>query len=374
MKIAVVIPTHKEQLNPLEEISLDRCRKVLGRYPLIFAVPEGKNFSWIPDDCRTIHFPHLGQGIQHYDMLMTSLSFYEAFGDFDYILIYHLDAFVFYDALEIFCRLGYDYIGAPWPRLYTRRVNGKLTGRVGNGGFCLKNVKAHHKLLIEHADLIESVGKKFPDDIFFAYCGKRDDCNFHVAPIDIAYKFAAEFNPARVVKKNDGLLPFGCHAWHRFQSEFYIELFTHFGYDLRPNQNLLKFSDGGLKIWLIISAIQRLIRRAERGQSCIHYLPTKKFASLCVYKNLDALKILVNLFSDETFANQKIFIFTENDWQNLLDNMKPEPLPHLLLILDNDVWLIDSLERRGLVYGRHVISFFREYMNCCEKIFHELGK
>lgn len=44
MKIAVVIPTYKTELNPLEKISLDRCRKVFGRYPLIFVVPEGKKF------------------------------------------------------------------------------------------------------------------------------------------------------------------------------------------------------------------------------------------------------------------------------------------------------------------------------------------
>ena len=114
MKIAVVIPTHKTQLSPLEEISLAQCRKVLSRYPLIFVVPQGKNFPYIAPNGSAVQFPpQYFQSVQAYNRLSMSPKFYATFADFDYILIHQLDAFVFYDAAENFCRLGFDYIGAP---------------------------------------------------------------------------------------------------------------------------------------------------------------------------------------------------------------------------------------------------------------------
>ena len=57
MKIAVVIPHHKTELDPLEKISLAQCRKVLSRYPLIFVVPEGKIFPYIAPNESAVQFP-----------------------------------------------------------------------------------------------------------------------------------------------------------------------------------------------------------------------------------------------------------------------------------------------------------------------------
>ena len=134
-KAAVVIPVYKAELNELEKISLAQCSRVLGSYPLIFVAPEGKNFSYLAQSDMILHCPpQFFQSVQTYNHLMMSPEFYEAFADFDYILIYQLDAFVFYDALEDFCSLGYDYIGAPWPRMYIKNVPENIS-HVGNGGF-----------------------------------------------------------------------------------------------------------------------------------------------------------------------------------------------------------------------------------------------
>jgi len=376
-KVAVVIPTHKEELNELEKISLAQCRKVLGRYPLIFAIPEGKNFSWIPEGSRVVHFPHLGQGTDHYNILLMSPQFYELFLEYDYILIYHVDAFVFYDALEEFCLLGYDYIGAPWPRIYTEKRK-SLSSRVGNGGFCLRNVKAHYELLKAHPNLIAQWHAiKFPEDVFFSHCGKRDDCNFHVAPINIAYKFAAEFNPARVVKKNGGKLPFGCHDWKKKNPEFYIRNFLQFGYDLRLVQKLLNFSDGGLRNWLLKVAIQRLNCRLQRRQSILCYLPTRRFASVRVIRHPDTIKILTQLLLEDNSLADKIFLYDpdEQNLNKLLRDLTLDKQPHLLINLvgyDNEI--ISAVEQRGFAYGKRVVSFWREYLTRCERLFRKLGK
>lgn len=56
-KIAVVIPTYKEELDEFEKISLAQVRKILDKYPLVFVVPEGKNFSYFNRDNIIVQFP-----------------------------------------------------------------------------------------------------------------------------------------------------------------------------------------------------------------------------------------------------------------------------------------------------------------------------
>ncbi len=379
IKAAVVIPIYKAELNPLEEISLDRCRKVLGRYPLIFVAPEGKNFSYVAPNESVVQFPpqHF-QSVASYSRLMLSPDFYETFADFDYILIHQLDAFVFYDALEIFCRLGYDYIGAPWPRYVWRNplCNGK-TPRVGNGGFSLRNVRAFHEILSIFGlfQPLRYVIEDSVEDGFFATCGMLNTDKFHVAPVEVAEKFSMEWYPDRAVKKLGDSLPFGCHNWHRFGADFYVEIFAQLGYDLRPFRARMLNNDRDFqtRFALEILATRRLIRRIERGQSISRYLPTKNFASVRVVRSSDTLKILSRLLWEDVFA-EKIFIRDAADTEALLYDMRRENLPHLLIATKYDAEFVAELERRGLVYGEHVISFRREYLRRCEELFHSLGK
>lgn len=377
-KVAVVIPTHKTELNPLEKISLTQCRKVLGRYQIIFVLPDDKNFSFLePSDKFARLSPQFFKSVRTYNQLMMFTEFYKMFSDYgyDYILIHELDAFVFSNKLEYFCNLGYDYIGAPWPMMYAKSIDGKRL-RVGNSGFSLRNVKAHYNLLTEHADLVKSMMGK-PNDVFYAYCGARDDCNFNVAPIDIAYKFSAEYNPARVVKKNGGELPFGCHAWDKYAPEFYTETFYKFGYDLRPFQNLLTSSDDNLTSWLTELAIKRLERRIHHGQSIARYLSTKCFDSVRVVRDPFVMAILSRLIEENNSLADKIFIYAPDEQDILLHELTPQRQPHLLITSGRSVidkQLTAAIEKNGLTYSKRVVSFQREYLNRCEELFHNLGK
>ena len=337
-KVAVVIPIYKEELNDLEKISLAQCRKVLGKYPIIFFGPEGKNFSYLEPNEKLIRFPpQFFQNTQTYSALCMSPNFYAAFKDFEYILIYQLDAFVFYDALEYFCSLGYDYIGAPWPKIYRDNVKEKFSP-VGNGGFSLRNVKAHYSLLLEHLDLIKYWhARQYPEDVFFSHCGKRNDCNFRVAPINIAYKFSAEFNPMRVTKKNGGKLPFGCHAWYRQYQEFYIEAFLKLGWDLRPIKNLFFPFDGGLTNWLIKVAFQRLSRRLQRGQSILRYLPKNHFASMRVIRSPLAMMIFFRLMFENPRITDEVYFYEESEQDILTSDLTLKREPHLLIAVGGGV-------------------------------------
>ena len=74
---------------------------------------------------------------------MLSSEFYRRFSKFEYILIYQLDAFVFKDQLNYWCKKGYDYIGAPWFEGFHLTKTGVNIIGVGNGGFSLRRVKTH---------------------------------------------------------------------------------------------------------------------------------------------------------------------------------------------------------------------------------------
>ena len=379
MKVAVVIPTYKEELNPLEKISLDRCRKILSKYPRIFVAPEGKTFSYVNPDERTIHFPpQYFKNVETYSKLMMSPFFYEAFAEFDYILIYQLDAFVFYDALEEFCSLGYDYIGAPWPyHAWTNPVYTK-TPLVGNGGLSLRKVETCRKVLEAFAASREFryIIEGSVEDAFFAMCGVLNPKIFKTAPVAVAKAFSMEWYPNRTVRRLGNALPFGCHGWNRFSADFYVSVFAQLGYDLRPFRNQMDTKDYHEKMETMLSlvAIKRLIRRAEREQSIARYLPTKRFASVRAFRSPDVMKILSRLICEENSLADKIFIYEKKDWQILLNDLKREQLPHLVLALDNDKKFIDLIEQRGLSYGQHVISLQREYFRYCEELFHNLGK
>ena len=377
LKVAVVIPTYKEELTPLEKISLAQCRKVLGRYPLIFFAPEGKIFSYFEPGDMIAHFPpQYFRSVETYCKLMMSPNFYETFRDFEYILIYQLDAFVFYDALEEFCSLGYDYIGAPWP-YYSWSGARNPTPRVGNGGFSLRKVAACHKLLTECSAWPNwKIFLEYTEDAFFAMCGVRDELDFHTAPVEIAKVFSMEHFPARFLKKSKNNLPFGCHNWQRFSADFYVELFAQLGYDLRPFRAQMGNEDYSRHMLNGLSnlAMERMIRRAERGQSISRCLPTKRFASVRVLRESRAMKVLSQLMCEENFLADKIFIYAEKDWRDLIRDVERENLPHLVLTLDADDELIDFIERKGLSYGEHVLSFQRECLKYYEKFLRKLGK
>ena len=378
IKVAVVIPTYKEELDEFEKISLAQVRKVLGNYPIVFVVPEGKNFSYFNHEDIIVKFPpQFFQSLENYNYLMMSPQFYEAFLSFDYILIYQLDAFVFYDALEFFCSLGYDYIGAPIAYSSWYGYKSKKVPRVGNGGFSLRKVKTCHQLLKECSALPNwnDFLDKFYEDAFFGFCGVNDDVDFKTAPVFVAVRFAFDFYPERFIKRT-GKIPFGCHGWPKFGADFYVKAFAQYGWDLRPLRDKMGNEDYQFRLTssLEIVAIRRLIRGIKHGQSVLQYLPTKNFASVRVIRHPVAMKILAGMIREDSSVTDKIFFYDVKIYLNLVADVTREELPHLVISEEYDESLIEQIEETGLRYGEHVISFRQEYMKHEEKLFHNLGK
>ena len=107
-KIIIIIPVYKKLLTEDEILSLKQCFKVLSKYEIRLACPDNLDVSEynkiIGKTIKTERFaPCLFEGIKGYNELTTNCEFYNRFHDFDFMLIYQLDAWVFYDKLTEWC-------------------------------------------------------------------------------------------------------------------------------------------------------------------------------------------------------------------------------------------------------------------------------
>lgn len=225
-KVAIVIPIYRIKVTNNEEISLLQAINLFKNYDKYFILPS--SLQWSYKNIENITFDDKWfKSNQTYSRLLLNEEFYKRFTQYKYILIYQLDAFVFKDNLEYFCDLGYDYIGAPWLSGLIYYWGYKYnTLYVGNGGFSLRNV---YKCI----ELIKLRGHLFPEhineDIFFSM-GNSD--TFKVAPIEIALKFSFEREVQKSFEQNKKKLPFGCHAWERYDLMFWKPHIEKYGYKI----------------------------------------------------------------------------------------------------------------------------------------------
>ncbi|MDB4926963.1 DUF5672 family protein [Mucilaginibacter sp.] len=237
--VAVIIPIYKKELNYFEIISLKQCFKIFSQYHIIFVAPPDIDFKVYFAICtakyQIVHFKtKYFQSIKGYNELMLSADFYKTFLSFKFILIYQLDAFVFKDELIYWCKQNYDFIGAPHPQydnlnremqflknyskvlmlLKTKwRINHKISN-VGNGGLSLRKTKSFYLLL----KILKNKAKNWPynEDSFFEYWGNLFYPFFNLPTDDVALRFSIETLPKESLKKLNYDLPFGCHAFEKY--------------------------------------------------------------------------------------------------------------------------------------------------------------
>lgn len=226
-EIGIVIPYYKSVLSDKEKMAFQQCRRILGRYAIILVVPDSMREGHYPCDEKLIIERVPGswmKSIAAYNEMMMKEAFYERFSSYRYILIYQFDSFVFSDKLLDFCQYGYDYIGSPWISGYFHYISPrKCVWKVGNGGLSLRKVNSFLALL----KLGKQKSYEGNEDVFFSI---SDNEAFHVAPLEVALKFAFEREVERCYQLNNQELPFGCHAWERYNPEFWKPLIEAFGY------------------------------------------------------------------------------------------------------------------------------------------------
>lgn len=264
-RIVVVIPIYKAEPSKYELISFEQCLKVLSSYDicLISGSDEVVNYyiglidKWrykvrVFSRCFDARY---FQSIKGYNELLLSSRFYGYFRCYEYMLVYQLDCFVFSSDLSFWTSRQYDYVGAPWSDLsrsrdlYYSLVSSKYPlvrwlkkkidfnkGRkiyVGNGGFSLRKVKTFRNIS-NWLRILEPNLLKYDlnEDLVWAVVATKYFKSFKVANPDEALYFSFETEPRKAYKKNKGRLPFGCHAWSRYDLVFWRELIEKAGFRL----------------------------------------------------------------------------------------------------------------------------------------------
>ena len=247
--VAVVVPIYKSELTDFEVMSLENCLNVLGKHRIIVIAPQGLSLEAILNlNSHNITIEYFGkkyfENVIGYNKLMLSFNFYRKFIDYEYILIYQLDAFVFSDKLLNWCSLGFDYIGAPWidaewptyPEMskyldkYKYKMRVDKVNMVGNGGFSLRKVRS-----ALNASLLLGFNKltwKLNEDIFWSFEVPKNLSFFKIPCEEVAMKFSFETNPRICFEKNNNEQPFGCHAWQKHDIEFWRPIFKKLGYTI----------------------------------------------------------------------------------------------------------------------------------------------
>lgn len=260
MRIAITIPIYKDP-DIYEQTALRNCCRVLGTYDIFLVAPrefDCKVFRDVVRSCgielKVEYFDlEFFANIMGYNRLMLSYQFYKRFVKYDYILIYQLDAFVFRDELKMWCGKGYDYIGAPWFTDYRTAGEGGRLWKVGNGGLSLRKVDTMCRLFYPLRPLLtfpqlmklkksngrsvfrnmftalyRSLGYKNSityykknylqnEDVFICQYMLELGVKLNIPDPQEAMFFAFEQSPSYLFQLTDGKLPFGCHAWCRYE-------------------------------------------------------------------------------------------------------------------------------------------------------------
>lgn len=264
--VAIVIPAStRPTLTPDEEISLRHLRRHLSRYDTFLIAPEGSPLRL--EGVRPRFFPRkfFGSAAAH-NQLTYAPELYQAFADYRYIFFYHLDALVFSDQLEAWCATGLDYIGPPW--IVCPDTPWITEPRVGNGGFTLLKVQSALAVLRQRylrdpfaywlhrftrngarcapvLHRLEPWHRRFPrvtlfrrpleewrqmqqpsrhnrnNDVFWSDKAPWYLPTFRVASLADGLRFGFEAAPRRCLEMAGGRMPFGCHAWARYDRAFW---------------------------------------------------------------------------------------------------------------------------------------------------------
>ncbi len=261
--VAVVVPlSFHTGLTADEQTSLNHLHRYLGDYDKFVVIPKTRSAGLPGFGVKRFSDRYFGT-VERHNRLMLSRRFYRTFQDYEYILIYHLDALVLSDQLLEWCSRDLDYIGPPW--VGKDAVRWKLQPSVGNGGFSLRRIDAFLAVLDSKVRTIDpehywsrlaetksrwarwahlprkwakglrvfnGVGydiqrrlRRSPgemiEDLFWSFEAEHYSPAFRKASVEDGLRFAFELSPRECFEMTSFQLPFGCHAWPRHDRAFW---------------------------------------------------------------------------------------------------------------------------------------------------------
>lgn len=218
--IVIVVPVYKEIPTPNEYASLLQLQQVLPGYTKALVYPCGMSvleYARIFGE-SFFQLPMLKENFSsrkaYSDMLMD-LNFYRHVEEFEWMLIYQTDAWIFEDRLRYFIDQPYDYWGAPhstWGSRHTRHLDYASGAIVGNGGFSLRRIGAMVRAIEELH------GREDPDiwaeDRFFTEGPAHEIVR--IPPVREAFRFSVQDFYRSAMRILDGALPMGAHQPERW--------------------------------------------------------------------------------------------------------------------------------------------------------------
>jgi len=235
--VAIVIPFHQENITPQEKISIEQCRAILCNYPRFLVVPRGMNvhkFIDVDPDLQVQEFdPDYFTSAVGYNLLCRRAEFYERFIDYEYMLLYQVDSYVFKDQLQEWCGKMYDYVGGPWLNYNFQTTSKKwwvklpvlrpFLKQVGNGGFSLRR----NQIFFDESRRLYGWITKFksmPEDVFWCNIANRLGARLKIPTTQEAVWFAFDAEPDKCFEITNGKFPFGCHGWNAEYKDYWEEI------------------------------------------------------------------------------------------------------------------------------------------------------
>lgn len=233
-KVVVTIPVYKKEMSEFEKVSFVQCCKILNKYNFSLICPENLDLINYKRILRKYNINYAVEkfddkffkNVKSYNELMLSVDFYKKFQEYEFMLVHQLDAYVFKNKLEYWCNKDFDYIGAPWFESHNLSdKNSKLIEPSANGGFSLRKIQSFIDIL-ENAGEVKAFIDEFikegvNEDLFFSQYTRDIEKDFKVALTEDAIKFSFECQPERLFAMTGKKLPFGCHAWERYNFDFW---------------------------------------------------------------------------------------------------------------------------------------------------------
>ena len=258
MKIAVILPTHKNSLNKYEKLSFNLFNHYLKDFDRYLLIPNKLKINFDTQKMRitSINSKYFSS-IESYNLLLQTKYFYKIYSKYDFILIYQLDCLVFKNEMYFWAKKNYSFTGAP---RYKPKSIRKIRDFM-NGGFSLRkvkdfinvlnskkiniNIKYFHtldyfkkpkriKLFLKYYNKsknknVFNVEKfcrlaKYPEDIFWSIIAPQLSKKFTLCDKNVALNFCYEEYPREVYKYNNDQIPFGCHNWVNWDKKFWKKI------------------------------------------------------------------------------------------------------------------------------------------------------
>ena len=218
--VCVDILTHLDKLSGDDEKSFLRALKIFTKRDIKLVLPNSVNKSYYEQFKEDVEIVCVNDewmsSYKNYNRMCCNKDFYNLFSDYDYILIYQTDCWVFEDRLDFFMDFDCDYYGAPCPH---------VSNKLFNGGFSLRKVSKMIELCEKYKN---SIHDHFEDQ-FFCFRHKNE---IKICDLKTASNFSVETWPHMLYQYIDEI-PMGLHG--TFCKIYWDETGEKFKYDKENN-------------------------------------------------------------------------------------------------------------------------------------------